>query len=144
MMARKVFLEKSLKKLEKRVCEEQAEYEKLKIALGVLERYGLSLESVSVQEKPKTVGDMALAILREHPRGLPAADILRNIQELWMPNLMRSSLSPPLSRLKERGEIILEGEIWRLLKGEASDAEGSEASLDFEQEDDYMDISDLV
>jgi hypothetical protein len=61
-----------------------------------------------------TIGDMALALLREDPAGLTSGEILESIQSRWMPGLARTSLSPPLSRLKQRGVIKLVGDRWML------------------------------
>jgi hypothetical protein len=66
--------------------------------------------------QPKvTIGEMALSVLSEAgPAGLTSNDVLEKIREKWLPALMRTSLSPPLSRLKERGDITLENDKWRL------------------------------
>ena len=63
-----------------------------------------------------TIGELALIVLREAGAiGLTSSDVLEKIREKWMPDLMRTSLSPPLSRLKERGEITLEHDRWRII-----------------------------
>lgn len=62
-----------------------------------------------------TIGDMAVQVLRSGPpEGLTSNQILDTIREKWTSNLLRSSLSPPLSRLKKKGIIDLVGEHWRL------------------------------
>lgn len=46
--------------------------------------------------------------------GLTANQILEIIHSRWMPELRRSSLSPPLSRLKHLGMVKLEDQLWKL------------------------------
>jgi hypothetical protein len=51
--------------------------------------------------KPKTIQEMVMQLLAEvHPEGLSALEILDQIQRRWKPDLMRTSLSPQLSRLQ--------------------------------------------
>jgi len=69
-----------------------------------------------------TVGDMALAVLKDGPPdGCTSSQILEAIHARWTPNLQRSSLSPPLSRLKKKGAIDLVGERWQLVGGNEGD-----------------------
>lgn len=64
---------------------------------------------------PATIGDMALAILTESgTQGLTSNDILEEIRKRWLPTLMRTSLSPPLSRLKAKNAIHLDGDRWKI------------------------------
>ena len=65
-----------------------------------------------------TIGDMAVQVLTSAPpEGLTSNQILDAIRTKMMPNLQRTSLSPPLTRLKRRGVIDLVGEQWRLVAG---------------------------
>ncbi len=116
LFASKLELLKELEKYEIKVRMAKKEIEEIDNALSTLQRYGIfSEESMFPYEpEPKTVADMALEILRDYPDGLTAIQILDKIRERWMPNLMRSSLSPPLSRLKHVGKVILDGSIWSL------------------------------
>lgn len=53
--------------------------------------------------KPKTIQEMVLQLLDEaHPKGLSALEILDEIQRRWRPDLVRTSLSPQLSRLQPK------------------------------------------
>ncbi len=72
-----------------------------------------------------TIGQMALVLLEQAgEQGLTSNEILELIRQRWLPSLARTSLSPPLSRLKKKEEIILEGEHWKLAAGnEAKPAE---------------------
>ena len=132
MLSRKCALEKSLSRLEKRLQQEQEEYKKICTAFDVMHNYGIDIDGKDTSTRPQTIGDMVLAILTEYaPLGISAADILSEIHKRWMPDLVRSSLSPPLSRLKERGEVILEDGAWKLTdKNKGSDTSISEPLKD--------------
>lgn len=66
-------------------------------------------------ERTLTIGDMALKVLEEAPEGLTSNDILEALRARWLPALMRTSLSPPLSRLKHRERIRLDGDRWKIV-----------------------------
>lgn len=62
-----------------------------------------------------TIGDMAMVVLREAGEpGLTSNEVLEAVRKRWLPTLMRTSLSPPLSRLKTKGEIVLVDDRWRV------------------------------
>jgi len=64
-----------------------------------------------------TIGQMALVLLAQAgEEGLTSNEILERIRQRWMNDLARTSLSPPLSRLKKKEEIILDGEHWKLAR----------------------------
>lgn len=64
---------------------------------------------------PKSIKEMVLVLLRENmPRGLTALEILEKINLRWWPHLPRTSLSPQLSRLKQRKEIQHENGMYRI------------------------------
>lgn len=107
ILSRKNKLEKSIKKLEKRLSRQQEEYNEICTALEVMKRFGVSESDAGndTADKPATIGDMALEILKDFPMGLTANNILLEIQQRWKPDLVRTSLSPPLSRLKEKEEL---------------------------------------
>jgi hypothetical protein len=68
----------------------------------------------AAMDRTMTIGDMALKVLEEAgPEGLTSNEVLEKIRTNWLPALMRTSLSPPLSRLKDRGQITLKDERWR-------------------------------
>jgi hypothetical protein len=107
------------------------EQEELRTALKVLSRLHGSSETENQQAtsddeddadgeladgQDMTIGAMALELLREAgPAGMTSPEILAAIQKRWRPSLVRTSLSPPLSRLKDREKIELVGEQWRLV-----------------------------
>ncbi len=64
---------------------------------------------------PKNIQEMVLQILDEsYPGGLTALEILDQIQRRWKPELMRTSLSPQLSRLRRGRSIKNDKHKWYL------------------------------
>lgn len=62
-----------------------------------------------------TIADMALVLLREvGSEGLTSNEVLEQLRKRWLPELARTSLSPPLSRLKAKGLIELLDDRWRM------------------------------
>lgn len=55
-----------------------------------------------------TIKDRVKVILDRNPGGLTSGQILNVLRISGLPNLMRESLSPQLSRLKREGEIDLD------------------------------------
>lgn len=66
--------------------------------------------------KPNTIMDSVVKILEKHVNGLIALDILRELNKVRELPLLRTSLSPQLSRLRQAGYIELDGSTWRLSK----------------------------
>lgn len=115
LLEQKDALGKKIQRLTKRLEELkglEAQMESAFRVIGSIDpRFG---QRLAADAAPKTVSDMALRILKEHPNGLTAQDILEKIQNRWMPGLVRTSLSPPLSRLKHLGEVSYRNGIWSL------------------------------
>lgn len=67
-----------------------------------------------------TIMQAVLEVLRDHPEGMTAYEILREINARYFGgNVVRTSLSPQLSRLKDRDrKIDLDGNRWFLLPQE--------------------------
>jgi hypothetical protein len=65
--------------------------------------------------KPNTIMAEVIDILGEHPGGMIALDILGELNKHRDPPLLRTSLSPQLSRLKKSGYVHLNGSNWTLL-----------------------------
>lgn len=61
-----------------------------------------------------TIKEAVVGVLEEHASGLPALDILREINQRHETDYVRESLSPQLSRLKNDGHIELTGRLWHL------------------------------
>lgn len=66
--------------------------------------------------KPNTIMENIMVILEKNIKGLIALDILRILNESREPPLLRESLSPQLSRLKQSGFIDLEDTKWKLVR----------------------------
>lgn len=69
--------------------------------------------SVKANSEP-TLKEMVLNVLRALNRGAEALHIADEIQETYGKTVMRSSLSPQLSRLKKDGKLILDDKVWYL------------------------------
>ena len=61
-----------------------------------------------------TIKEMVVDVLGVLPRGAEALEILRLVNERFNAGLIRTSLSPQLSRLKADGVLIRDGMIWHL------------------------------
>jgi len=61
-----------------------------------------------------TIKEMVLVILKDHPNGLIALDILSEINTHFNQTFVRTSLSPQLSRLKRSGDLDKIGKYWLL------------------------------
>jgi len=142
IFAKKKDLERLIQRLEAKLVKSKTEYNEILTAISVMQKYGVSPSAQERQEyTPKTVADMVIQVLEENPSGMKAVDILSAIQSRWKPDLMRTSLSPPLSRLKEKQILELNGEIWRLLaKSKEPDAETPDPFAETNEND----VSDLL
>ncbi len=85
-------------------------------AIGVPEQTAELPLNVSRREAPKiTIKNAVLQILEHYPKGLLALDILDKINQRFDLEIVRSSLSPQLTRLKNYDEkIVKHGTIWLL------------------------------
>lgn len=120
------------------------EYNDIENALEVMKKFGVevdAIDSTKDESEPATIGDMAIEVIAKYPAGVIATDILREIQSMWKPDLMRTSLSPPLSRLKERGLLDYHEDTgrWFISNKQGSDVKTSEPVNSFEQGDDFDD-----
>lgn len=59
-----------------------------------------------------TIKDAILDVLANNPDGADAQEILAMINEGYGLSVVRTSLSPQLSRLKSEGKITLTGKVW--------------------------------
>lgn len=71
-----------------------------------------------------TIKQRVMAILDKNPGGLTSGQILNNLRISGLPNLMRESLSPQLSRLKKEQEIALDSttSLWKRVNKHESHA----------------------
>jgi hypothetical protein len=72
---------------------------------------------VTRKEKPPlTIKEAIMRVLPEYPDGLLALDLLGKINERFDLQLVRTSLSPQLTRLKRERKITNRGSAWLALK----------------------------
>lgn len=82
-------------------------------AIGIVK--GLPTDKVLTARRrkpPITIKQAVLQVLKEHPEGLIALDILKKINERHALGIVRTSLSPQLSRLKGDRKIVNRGNLW--------------------------------
>ena len=102
---------------------ELADIDRAASAIGMVN--GLRQPTPSEKSKP-TIKEAALSVLRRNPAGLAALDILRQINEQFQMSIVRSSLSPQLSRLKADKLIRQDGIVWLISKNKGSESRDSE------------------
>lgn len=106
-----------------RAGQRRAEIEALYREIQDLERVSRAIDNLpepqqkpapgpTEEEAPLTIKGAVLAVLADAPQGLIALDILRRINQRFGLGLVRTSLSPQLTRLKKAGAIDLHGSIW--------------------------------
>lgn len=83
-------------------------------AIGIVNRLERPLGVTRKASPPRTIKEAAVDVLRDYPKGLIALDILAKINERFSLSLVRTSLSPQLSRLRQDGELEYHEGIWRL------------------------------
>ena len=83
---------------------------------------GFAAKSLAEPDRPRktrkaqtgTIKEAVVAILAEASMGMTALDLLEKLNARNSSNLLRSSLSPQLSRLKQEGHIMLTNKLWHL------------------------------
>jgi len=90
---------------------ESEQLDKAAAAVGILV---INNKKPGPRPKEGTIKETVLGILRDSKRGMLALDILTSLNERNGSNLVRSSLSPKLSRLKHDGLIELTDGYWHL------------------------------
>lgn len=107
-----------LNRLRAAIKDKERELEELKHAEKVL----LSYSSVKQKPRPKLIEGSIKAhimtLLTEFPSGLPASSILEKLKGDVLPQLVRTSLSPQLSRLKQEGRIEYIDKKWKIFSQE--------------------------
>jgi hypothetical protein len=81
-----------------------------------------ALDTAAAKKKPITIMEAVLEILRDKPNGMTAQEILAELNEKYFDGkIARHSLSPQLSRLKDRRKKLeLRGNVWFRLPDEPS------------------------
>jgi hypothetical protein len=81
-------------------------------AIGIVNRIERPLGVTRRTAPSPTIKEAVLQILDDFPEGLIALDILAKINDRFSIRLVRTSLSPQLSRLKQEGKIVNHGSTW--------------------------------
>lgn len=81
-----------------------------------------ALDDAAAKKKPITIMDAVLEIMKHKPDGMTAQEILAELNQKYFDgNIARHSLSPQLSRLKDRDKKLeLHGNRWFRLPDEPS------------------------
>ena len=122
VMGRLAELDEAEKTLREKLTAIGAEKEKLKKAVEAVTakiRVKDEPEKPSVHRQPLRLRGMTLQaavieILKDNKFGLPAAEILKEINSRHKMSFARESLSPQISRLKQAGRVEQSGRIWKL------------------------------
>jgi predicted nuclease with TOPRIM domain len=106
-------LRKSLVETEGTISELNGELKQIETALK-------ALDEAEAKKKPITIMEAVLEILRHKPNGMTAQEILMELNEKYFDGkIARHSLSPQLSRLKDRDKKLeLRGNRWFRLPDE--------------------------
>ena len=128
LQGRKTALEAEMKPMLDLLAPLQVRHARVCLALDAIALLKPSEKNISLlaprKLKPEgtmRIKPMILEILERNPEGLKALDILSSIKNEYLIDIMRTSLSPQLSRLKRDGEIDKNGKIWLLPKNKPSD-----------------------
>lgn len=117
----KIYQEKNrlydeMEALEGRLNKVKGEYKELTKAIETLEKFSTSnhVRTSHFTKSNLTIMEMVVEILKKFPTGLSASNILELIHDRYDNELERTSLSPQLSRLKQRGELSYNNGKWLL------------------------------
>ena len=112
LLDQRVQLEAKIHKLRK----ELNEVDQAARAIGIDDRAPeLELIAQHRQRPSRTIKQAVVEILADHPNGLSALDILAKINNRHDLGIVRTSLSPQLSRLKNEERIVNDHTVWRLV-----------------------------
>jgi hypothetical protein len=82
-------------------------------AIGMVNRLPKVPFHVTRRTEPEvTIKEAVMNVLADYPEGLIALDILGKVNERFDLGLVRTSLSPQLTRLKREGKITNHGSVW--------------------------------
>lgn len=110
--------------LEHKLYLKKKELNDVETALKVMKKYiepELNLDFGYLKDKPsKTIMECIVDIL-ENKDGLKSQELLKELRKIYDPQLMRTSMSPQLSRLKEKKIIDNRNNRWWLNRGKGYD-----------------------
>tara|TARA_R110002124_G_scaffold149220_1_gene315222 strand:+ start:390595 stop:390993 length:399 start_codon:yes stop_codon:yes gene_type:complete len=119
IFAEKERLGKKITSLKRTLERREQEYKEIETAICVIEKHlGITLESIGEEKEDITIMDMVLEILQEYgiDDGLPSNLILEEIHKKYNKDIERTSMSPQLSRLRDRGRLDYFDGKWSLKK----------------------------
>ena len=82
--------------------------------ISAMEAPSLTKRRTSTAIVPGSIKAEVIKLLNDYPNGLPASKILTMLQGSTWPKLIRTSLSPQLSRLKQSGILQYQDKNWLL------------------------------
>ncbi|MFZ2155501.1 MAG: hypothetical protein WAV72_05190 [Bradyrhizobium sp.] len=108
--------------LRKKLVELDGTISVLKNEFRQIEALLKKLDEDDAKKRPITIMEAVLEIMRDKPNGMTAQQILAELNEKYFDgNIARHSLSPQLSRLKDRDKKLeLRGNVWFRLPDEPS------------------------
>jgi hypothetical protein len=108
-------LRRSLVEAEGKIVELQGELRQIEMALK-------AVDDESAKKRPPTIMEAVIEVMRGRPTGATAREILEELNAKYFDGkIARHSLSPQLSRLKDRdNKLELRGDRWFLLPEEPS------------------------
>lgn len=121
------YLSDERKSLEAKIAELKDSIDKIDATVSMLRHGSPTVQSLvkpsskgprakSGSVKPsKTIKQMVTLILEDHPSGLEALEIIEKIKVRFNEDIMRTSLSPQLSRLKRDKKLRRDNFIWTLI-----------------------------
>jgi len=127
-----IMLAERLKEIEDQIKFLRDERVKTKQALDVFrgnQEAFPAMQRQTIGGEPIFKEKVKLALREKYPQGATALDILAYLNERWDRQIVRSSLSPQLSRLKKEGVITLDNDIWKLAEKNSApkgDPEGAD------------------
>ncbi len=108
-----------MKYLNEQIRYHHSELKKLKIAKKAYKEAPILMQKNNLKGRRrfvgKTIQSCVLDLLRTEPdREFHIMEILDALRETYSADLVRTSLSPQLSRLKQDGEVIFQNSKWKL------------------------------
>jgi hypothetical protein len=109
-------------RMKEALATKQSLLEGLRLELEQIHSALKAVESAEAKNRQITIMEAVLNVLNENPQGMTALEILAEINTRYFGgSLRRTSLSPQLSRLKDRDKKIeLRGNVWFRLPDEPS------------------------
>jgi hypothetical protein len=133
MLDLRQFIEQRRETIKAQISELKRELKELALAESAIKTgVAPTLPVTKTTKDGLTIKEMVIDVLSDLPDGAEASEIVDLIANKHGEVVVRSSLSPQLSRLKDEGVLELDGRIWRALQKEkGSEPTSSEPSQEF-------------